>query len=83
VLDAAASNINVYFGELHGFLQVRGIGLFGKNRSYLHLETYRMQEIFLSQTTSMLTGKKYTKYSSFYHLQFSSVRYMCFSNLAA
>jgi hypothetical protein len=43
VLDAAASNINVYFGEVHGFLQVSGIGFFGKNRSYLNLETYRLR----------------------------------------
>jgi hypothetical protein len=35
----------IYFGEVHGFLQVSGIGLLGKNRSYIHLETWNAGNI--------------------------------------
>jgi hypothetical protein len=42
----------VFFGEVHEFLQVSRIDLFVENRSYLHLETPRLQEIFLSKINS-------------------------------
>jgi hypothetical protein len=53
----------VFFGDLHEFLQVSGIGLFGENRSFFHLETPRLQETILSKINSMLTGKQCARYS--------------------
>jgi hypothetical protein len=38
-LDASCSNIDGLFGEIHVFLQLHRICLFGGNRHYLHLET--------------------------------------------
>jgi hypothetical protein len=38
------------------FLQLSGKGLFGKQRSYLHLEKPYLQEVFFSKTNSILTG---------------------------
>jgi hypothetical protein len=58
VLDAAASNINDLLWRGTWVFQVRGIGLFGKNRFCLHLETYRSQEIIHSKSYSMLTRKQ-------------------------
>jgi hypothetical protein len=55
----------IFFGEVHGFLPVSRIGLFGENRSYLPLETPTLQEIILSKTNSMLTGKQCAKYCIF------------------
>jgi hypothetical protein len=58
VLDAAASNIKGFFGEIQVLLQVSCIYLFGTNRTYLLLETPKLQEGFLSKTNSILTGKQ-------------------------
>jgi hypothetical protein len=37
----------VFFGEMHVFLQLSWIELFGANRVYLHLENYHLQAVFL------------------------------------
>jgi hypothetical protein len=41
----------------HVFLQLSWKSQFGTNRAYLHLETLSFQEVFLSKTHSILTGK--------------------------
>jgi hypothetical protein len=46
----------VFFREIHVFLQVNSIGLLETNRAYLHLETFKFQELLLSKTNSVLTG---------------------------
>jgi hypothetical protein len=71
------------FGEIHGFLHVSRIGLFGKNRSYLHLETYRLQEIFLSKTNQCSQGHNVLDTPPSNTYGFFSERYMCFFNSAA
>jgi hypothetical protein len=48
----------VFIGEIHVFLQLRGIGLFGTKRAYANLENPTYQEIFLSKITSILTRKQ-------------------------
>jgi hypothetical protein len=40
-----------FFWELHVFLQLRWIGLFGTNRDYFHLEKPTLQEVFFSKLT--------------------------------
>jgi hypothetical protein len=45
-------------------------------------ETPKMQEVFLSNTNPILTGKQYATCSCFSHRWFSCERYMCFFNLA-
>jgi hypothetical protein len=49
VPDAAASNMDGVFGEIHVFLQLSWVDLFGANRAYLHLETPKLEEVFLSK----------------------------------
>jgi hypothetical protein len=58
VIDAADSNIDVGFVELHVFLHLSLIGLFGAKKGYLHLENYDFQEVFLSEPNSNLTRKQ-------------------------
>jgi hypothetical protein len=46
------------FGEIHVVLNLSRTRLFGANTSYLHLENYDFQEVFLSKTNSVLTGNQ-------------------------
>jgi hypothetical protein len=48
----------VFFGEEHVLFQLSWIGLFGANAPYLPLETPKIQEVFLSKTNTILTGKQ-------------------------
>jgi hypothetical protein len=48
----------IFFGEIHVFLQLCFIGLFGANTAYLHNENYELQEVFLPKSNSILTGKQ-------------------------
>jgi hypothetical protein len=41
----------VFLGEIHVFLQLSRIGLFGAKRAYLHLETPKLEEVFLPKLT--------------------------------
>jgi hypothetical protein len=41
-----------FYQEIHVFLQLRCIGLFGKKWAFLPLENYDLQEVFLSKTNS-------------------------------
>jgi hypothetical protein len=47
----------VSFGEIHIFLQFSCSGLFGGNKTKFWLETPKLQEVFLSKTKRILTGK--------------------------
>jgi hypothetical protein len=47
-----------FFGEIHVDLQLSWIGLFRVSTGYLHLETSKLQEVFLSKSNSSLTGKQ-------------------------
>jgi hypothetical protein len=40
----------VFFGEVHGLLELSCINLFGAKRAYVHLESPKWQEVFLSKT---------------------------------
>ena len=46
----------VLLGEVHMFLELSWIGLFGANIAYVHLETPQLQEVFLSKSNTILTG---------------------------
>jgi hypothetical protein len=58
ILDAPAYNIGGFLWETHVFLPLGWIGLFGTKWAFLHCENYGFQEVFLSKTNSILTGKK-------------------------
>jgi hypothetical protein len=72
----------VSFWERYVFLQLSWIGLFVTKWAFLHQENSDLQEIFLSQKMSILTGIQCTKWSCFSHTRFSMERYMFFFNLA-
>jgi hypothetical protein len=55
----------VFFVEIHVFLHLSQISLFGANRPYLQLETLNLQEVFLSKTNSVFTGKQCVRSSGF------------------
>jgi hypothetical protein len=48
----------VSFGEIHVLHHLRGIGPFATKWSFLYLENYDLQEIFLSKSNSSLTRKQ-------------------------
>jgi hypothetical protein len=56
VLYSAASNIDIFLWEVHMFLQLCWIYLFGANCAYLHLETPKLQEVFLLKTIQLSQG---------------------------
>jgi hypothetical protein len=58
ILDVPASNTMVFFQEIHVLLQLSRIGLLVANRAYLYLQTSKLQEVFLSKTNSILSGKQ-------------------------
>jgi predicted small integral membrane protein len=46
----------VLLGEVHMFLELSWIGLFGANIDYVHPETPQLQEVLLSNSNTILTG---------------------------
>jgi hypothetical protein len=58
VLVFTDCNFHLLFGEIHVFLQLSWVGLFGANKAYLHFEIAKWQEILLSKTNSILKGKQ-------------------------
>jgi hypothetical protein len=42
----------VFFQEIHVFLQLRWIGLFGATWDLLHLENYDLHEVFIQINSS-------------------------------
>jgi hypothetical protein len=117
------SSTDGFLGEIRVFLHLSWICLVGANRAYLHLETPKLQEVFLekltqfsretrcymllflsemvffweihlllknsdsqevflSNSSSVLTEKQGARCSCFYQRWFSLERYMCFFNIA-
>jgi hypothetical protein len=66
----------VFLGEVHVFLQLSWIGLFVVNRAYLHNETKKLSEVFLSKTTQCSQGNN-GLCTCFSHIWLSFERYMC------
>jgi hypothetical protein len=64
-LDAAASNTDGLLSRDICVSSTQLKGLFGANRAYPHLETPKLQEVFLSKTNSFLTGKQCAIFSCF------------------
>jgi hypothetical protein len=58
------------------------MGLFGTKCMVLPLENADRQEVFLSKTNSVFTGKLGARYSTFKPTLFSFDRLMCFFNSA-
>jgi hypothetical protein len=56
VLKAADSKVVGLFGEIYVFFQLGWIGLLWGNRSYLHLETSKLQKVVLSKLTELSQG---------------------------
>ena len=48
----------VFLGDIHIFLPPSLIVLFRTKKAYLHLEKPKLQELFLSKTNTILTGKQ-------------------------
>jgi hypothetical protein len=61
----------VFIGEIHVFLQLRGIGLFGANTAYLHLETPNFPEVSLSKLSQFSQGKMCYMHLLLTHMVFS------------
>jgi hypothetical protein len=57
MLDVGVKNRCLFFWEIHVFLQLSWIYLFGVNRVYLHLEIPKLEEVFLSKTTLFSQGQ--------------------------
>jgi hypothetical protein len=53
----------VFFREIYVFLQLSLSGVVGNKWAFLHLENCDLQEAFLSETHSILTGKQCTRCS--------------------
>jgi hypothetical protein len=66
----------VFFGEISVFFQLSLVGLFGGKRTYLHLETPVMHEVFLLKTYSILIVKLCARGFCFQHRGLSFMRYM-------
>jgi hypothetical protein len=64
VHDDPASNIDFFNREIHVYLQFRLVGLFGQKRASLHVETQKLQEVFLSKPKLILTSKLLTASSN-------------------
>jgi hypothetical protein len=47
----------VFVREIHVFHQLSLIGVFGTKKDYLYLEKQKFQDVLLSKTKSILTGK--------------------------
>jgi hypothetical protein len=47
----------VFVQEIHVFLELSTIGIFGAKRGYLQLENYDLQDVFLSKINPIFTGK--------------------------
>jgi hypothetical protein len=57
VLDAAASITNGFLSRYTCVSSIQMKSLFGTKRAYLQIEKHHLQEVFPSNTDSMLTGK--------------------------
>jgi hypothetical protein len=80
VLHVPASNTNGFLQGIHLFFHISWIGWFGIKWAFLHLESYDLQDLFLSKTNSFLTGKQWARCYCFYHKWLSFKMFMCFIN---
>jgi hypothetical protein len=65
VLYASASNIDGFLWRVIYVSSTQLIGLLEATRAYLHLDTSKVQEVFISKTNSILTGKPCYRCCSF------------------
>jgi hypothetical protein len=56
VLDAPASNTMIFFQEIHVFLQLSSICLFGKKRAHIHLEKPTFRRYSFQKLTQFSQG---------------------------
>jgi hypothetical protein len=63
---------------MHVFLQLSWIGHLGIKWAFLHHEICDLQEVVLSKTNSILTGKQCSRCSCFYHRWLSFGRFHLF-----
>jgi hypothetical protein len=63
------------------FLQLTSIGLFGENRAHLHLETPRLQGVFLEKLTQYSQGNNVLDPPAFTQMVVFGEN-MCFFNSA-
>jgi hypothetical protein len=71
-----------FFWGTDMFFLISWTGLSESNRAYLPLLNYHLQDVFLSNTNSMSSGKQWFWCSCFEHFWFSFERYICFLNSA-
>jgi hypothetical protein len=62
VLDSAATDIRLFFGKIHAFLQLRWVGICGEKIDHLYLGTPKRQIIFLSKTNSVLKEEQFARF---------------------
>jgi hypothetical protein len=78
VLDFPASNTD---GSLESYMSfLNSDDEFCTYRANLQLEIPKLQEIFLSKTNSIISGKQCTRYSCFYHRWIPFEKYVSFFN---
>jgi hypothetical protein len=58
ILDVPTSDTDGFLSRDTCVTSTQQKGLLVANRVYLHLETPKLQEIFLSETNSILSGKQ-------------------------
>ena len=58
--------LTVFFWEIHVFLQLSWIGLFGTKSGYIHLEKSKLQEVFLSKSNAFLSGEQCARWWRLY-----------------
>jgi hypothetical protein len=82
VLDAPTFHTNDFLQQIHLFHHLSQIGLFGTKWAFLHLENHDFQEVFLSKTNPIHTGKQFAGYYCCYHKLVAFKICMCFINSA-
>jgi hypothetical protein len=65
VIDAEASHIDSLVCRDPYVLQLSSIALFREKTTYLHLGKPQLQEVLLSKTNEILTGKQCARFCSF------------------
>jgi hypothetical protein len=60
----------VFFLEIHIFLELRWICIFGAKRGYLLHENYDLQDVFISKIKSFFTGNPCARCCTFYYRRY-------------
>jgi hypothetical protein len=82
VLDGAASKIAGFLWRYTCASSTQLKYPISANKAYVHLGNYTLQEVILSKTNSIITGKEYGSYYYLLNRWFSFEKYMCFFTLA-